>query len=517
MINRTYFSLTDDLLFERILDTHNLNSGCLSPSTGLNLSYLIRSVPLFSPFMLYEGANYKSDYKLVSAYLSRLSKRGEIMPFKITNSCEDFYKLYYITKKGYEKVSSIIPSNVAYKSRPGYASKAGKRMQNTALHDYGIGFSYLAFLLSPFTFNVNYEFQIKRNPGFLSDNKASLKSLRPDLLISAEYKDTPFNVYIEQDTGSESIPVLINKLLSYSSYSLLNPAFLNDALIFSFRTSNPKKPDCFMPKKLSNLISLMDNNDTLYDLIQDDILPPSLTGVSNALISLFPSKAYTLSKNDLQSLLKGVLARTGPSLYAYYKRHQYEFFKIRRNGIINSLKKAALNPPFGYIKLISYLLSGFKVYLTPTVDLIYDLPLFFPALYSDIKKGIFDTVKISYPFAKPFGELTISVGAPHLPGIKFSDSFYVTGTERHIVTGYISRDLSVFIRLYVLSAYKDALNINLTMILFTDNIKDAMYFSLMLPDKNVITKDDTKKLNVLFCDLNSDNTYIVKEDMVKYV
>lgn len=511
MIEHKPLKLTDTELRRAILSTHfDVEvEGFDSRGTSFNLAYLIRSVPMFSPYLLYEGAGYQTTQQYVTTNLNRLIKAKHINAFPILKSKEGFKKLYYITKSGFNRVSEEIPTNVSYKSKPGYASKAGKRMQNTCIHDYSLGFAYLAFLLSPYSFNVNYDYSLMQDAIVMAGNKKMASSLRPDAMFTI-HDDYENVCYIEQDTGYEDYKILADKLLTYNQFGVMSKMYIEDTIIMSIRKTNPLRPSCFSPAKLDDIISLMSPDMTLSTLFADKSLSEDRRSVIDGLYKFFPRKAPSFTQNDLISLSDGLKTNISVPLYAYYESEQYAFTIRRREKVLEYLlaftEGKSLNP---YLGVINSMCAGFRVFFTPTISLPKDLS---SLLFRD-KDILYGGYEILYGY---FGELHYRSPLFEVPSssdrrLCLRNHYINNDKTASICLEYISRDLSATIRLKRLLSGKDYDTSSFRIVLLVDNKKDALFFSdlLKIPDQN---KDDPF---ISFVDIGSDDLYIIKDGKYK--
>jgi len=285
---------------------------------------------LFHPSMLAEVMNYPVPHDKVRAYLSRLKKRGMIKSTRIPYG-SDIHTVYYLTKAGYMQASSRISNCCPFKS------KAGQRLRETALHDYGVSCGYLAFVRAPFSVAITYEASKMFPKASMPSGRYLRNSLRPDAMMEIHSTKTSGRVFIEHDTGTEQASRMIDKLNLYYSHGLLDHSLSgngrSDCVIFTFRKNGLAHPECFNRKSVKALCEAMPDGISISQF-SDPSLPPSLF---SDLRRWTPAYQEQWGKAELKEYLFLISNYTEPSLIRFYKLSQRNSSAFRRNAALRIL------------------------------------------------------------------------------------------------------------------------------------------------------------------------------------
>lgn len=444
------------------------------------LTMILLDVPFFHSIMMTEILNCTDGASKIRSYLNRL------MQTKDTTNCNvkvmndnEIRLLYYITRNGYHKLVSTTGPTISK-----YDSKTGKTLTRTSLHDFGVAESLLAFYRSPYALDIAYELPTTFDKAVMpSGYKAHYKrSLRPDGVFKyREFRNNKSKgtIYIEHDTGNESLLIMISKIGEYFAHGLLssslnkeevNGTYIQDAIIYTYRTKYTTRPLCFRLNALTRFVAAYPSDVTLdkYENDEDKEMIKSFSMWTAAI-----KKKW--NKERLEQFVKDVREGTDKDLLAYFRYYQRKSASTRRKRtvdiLIDAYNEGASNELY---PAITEMLSGFPVFFNANNCLPNTLPAMFMPDYPQTIDWIKDTLK---PY---FGNMEYTYRHftyPNSSGGKelcFSNIFKAE-TGEDVAVEYISGDLSALLRLYLVSNFTyDIRNFPFTYILLVDSIKDAI-------------------------------------------
>lgn len=477
-------------LFSLLQYTH----GAYAPDEDTDLSLSVVNmvgaffldVPIFFSSSMYEIMECRLPYSQLTLYIKRLIDRGSLKSVRLSaaNSDSTVNTLYYLTKPGYEGLSSFISNCTRFKSRvtKKYTDKKGKRFSDTAQHDIGAAGIYLSFVRSPFVAEPSYEVSYKFDRSAMPAGKHAVRSLRTDVVIDYHSDETFGKLYFEHDTGSEYIRIMMDKLVLYQAHQILvsnengksNGAMLyeQNAIVFSFRKKYEKKPSCFSARKILRLASLL--NGASVDTFQTD--DPKLSEVLGALSRWTDAFRKHWDAEDLTAFARRLEARTDIFLMRYLRYYQRSECAKRRNAAFNFLTTEYMKgKSSSYYSAILEMLDGYPVWFLPFNNISNCLPALFMCDYPQTISWI---QKVLMPY---YGHVTYH--ARHLTiknnsggkDLNFSNVF-TTEEGEYIAVEYVSCDLSALLRLYLICKGEYELKRTpFNMILIVDSVKDANY------------------------------------------
>lgn len=424
-----------------------------------NLLTLAAFLPFFSAESFCNSIHYLSDKKTIQTYLNRLLKDGYIKKLNLPKKDFTSNTLYYLTSLGYETIAPNLNGLVNFKR------KTGLSLQKIALHDYYIGEVFLQYLSTPYYLDWRLDVLLSHNTTHLNKHRV----LRVDAIMTLfQGTQTIASIYVEQDTGSETILDLYDKLEKYAYYELLNHP--HNYLLFAFRKSHVVCDEpCFTPTKIQELIPFFPNDLSTLVSISKDQLTERQQLTRSSLLSL--SKDFTKQTllEHIQSLKNG---RNEVRLNAYYAK-QLHFTNARRNTFIMALQA---NNRLGHSLSFHCFLSGASVYCAPTTRLVNFIPLFHYATCNErvtIEQTLMNYYVSFQPSSYQEHYLNERVKSEYL-SITFCNTYtYSYGT---VSVEYISRDLGAYVRAdYFMQAIENNYPHNL--VLLVEHLADAIYFS----------------------------------------
>lgn len=501
----TYTTTTDEQLRDLLLKSHGADTTGTSYTVSVaqsNLLNLIASMPVFSPQMLYEVLGYQTPDNRVRTYLSRLVKKDCIKSLPMNHTMDSVKSLYYATKRGFQTSAGQLPVNREFHS------KTGKRIMETGMHDYGTGYSYLAYLTSPFTLYAEYETHTTFPEDVMPKGKKALRSIRHDAVYHlTDQKGEELTAYIEHDTGSEGISVLAKKLPQYSSHGLMEGHRCNDLLIFTFRTSNPAKPPCFVKACLHKMAAAMTETETI----------PSFSAraggeyrdVLNSLEKYTTAFRRNWKRSQIESLCDRLTDGTDLFYRAFLAIHQDTFARDRRNLLLRAIDREYSKPSdTDYTHAFLCMTGGFRVVTASVLSLPRVLPYIHPEAYPDSReriRGILSTVypDVSYLCEKKTYEKTLKGEAP----VTLRNIFHSKKGHTDISVEYLSHDISAFLKAKaLLGKCYDPHAMPLVYVMLVDHTADARYFSDLFGYRYDISEIFPDR--IFLCFLNVDGTYL---------
>lgn len=494
--------MTDEALMEAVCSTHDAPSYG-TPLTSNNLLCIAANTIVFSPFMLYEALGYQTDVKAVRTYLALLTKSGSIKTVRLPHADGEIRTLYYITRQGFNNISVLVPAIREFHSR------TGKRVSETGIHDYGVGYAYLAYLTSPYRItSINYE-QVTSSPAAgLRQNK--LRSIRHDCVLTVSADNGTGKIYLEYDTGTEPIPVLSKKLPLYASHGLMDIS--SDILLITFRRQMPQKAPCFRPALLSVLIADMPEDMSVAQYRENGQYDKSLLPVLDTLERYTPAFKKNWKKADLSRMLIRLQANTERGLYYYYEGLQNSFSAGRHDKLLAHILTAyqKKNPEYEYCT--GCMLSGFRVITSAAASLSRHLPIIHMEDYPAVTEWLCKVLSAYYGQTE-YISTTYTPPDPLMgkKSITFRNLFRTQRAD--VCVEYLSCDISSFLRAYALldNTY-DARTLQLSLVLIVDRIEDAITFSNVTGYQYDIKDIPYTRLFLCFLLRGSDNLFMIGKD-----
>lgn len=488
-INRVYFPQPPicpiDGLLDGLIASHEPDN-YVSPvdkekaSTGMILLLCMTDTLVFNPSMLYDVLSCDTAYNIVSKHLSRLCKRGMIKAAAISAD-KEIQTVYYLTKAGYEQVAPLLSNCKPFKN------KTGKRLSETARHDYGVSCGYLSFVRSPFTTSVTYEVSNMFEKASMPSGKFMRRSLRPDAVISISSDLTFGKCYLEHDTGSEQTIRMIDKLNLYQDHGILHSssngcpdeaaAYEQNSIIYTFRKAYMNKPDCFSYRQLERLAAVMSDDQTV-----DDITDAAFASLLKDLRQWTPAFKKHWKKQDITGFAGRVKNRTDLSLVRYQKYYQRNGAAARRNSalriLIDEYKKGRES---SFHTAITEMLKGYPVGFCPYNGMDNLLPFLYMPDYPQIIRWVENVLQPYY------GEITYRSRCMQFTSNKAGGqalgmtNVFGTSTDELVCVEYISCDLSALMRMYlILQSNYDLGKMPFRCVYVVDSYKDADRFLTML-------------------------------------
>ncbi len=342
------------------------------------------------PFTMSELSSVLGEYLGSSrAYVrvSEMLRKGYLKEYSFdSNQDMNSRKAYYLSSGKQEELVSMLPTYMR-ESQNKYRRTNGR----VPLHDYGCGISLLQIMLLERPFSYHKEISCNASLG--------LRKEKGVLCIDAviRMRDNSDEVYyIEQDTGTEGVGILVGKLYGYEKNGLNRGA---GALIFSshIASSYPKCPS-FHIASLNAIVDGMEEEEIedlyeYYECIKDiadekiilclkalmlrtgagEVCPvdrgagapvPSEQILKSAVIRRGRAPFYGI--DELRSYIRGLSDGSNEYRMMEYNRLQFKKARARYFSMCNMLCSYIRRNAFekGEIKFI---LSGFPCIFYPTV------------------------------------------------------------------------------------------------------------------------------------------------------
>lgn len=473
------------------------------PNIKRNLLHIVSTMPVFSPFILYDALAYQTSAAVVRKCLNRLEKSGYIKTLTIGNKDNEIRTIYYATKQGYNHISSLIPALQEFHG------KQGKRLSETGMHDLGVGYTYLAYLTSPFYIEqIGYEDVTKFESSVMPKGKAMLRNVRHDAVLYLSSDHWRGKIYLEHDTGSERLDILAGKLPQYASHHLLEQ---NDILLFTFRRNNPERPACFKKGNLTRLILNMPDGMTVNDYRQQPSVPDSCLSVLAALEKFTPAFRSHWKKPQLVKMSERINAMNEINLFSYFHAAQDSFAASRRDGILKILLEAFYDERSPYAFAIGCMLSGNRVICSSCSTLPAALSFIHMQDHPETVTWLTRTLSAYY------GDITyiddMKTYPNPLPGkhpLTMRNIFYSSRLHGDLSVEYVSRDISGIMRFFAIinNAYNVHSN-NRSCILLVDSFKDAVRIADLTGYLYNISEIPYDRMFAAFLTRGGDHLYMV--------
>lgn len=511
-------SLTD--ILDQLIQTHGGADYLSSDECGdiyaqTILGLLMLDIPVFSPSMLYEILGCDVPYNAVTKSLSCLAARKYIKTVRI-DSDPEFRTVYYITKAGYTSLSSRLGNCREFQS------KTGKRLLETAVHDYGVGCTYLSLVRSPFSVYPTYEVSTMFDKAAMPSGRFLRRSLRPDAIMKYESSHSFGTLYVEHDTNSESAQRMIDKLNLYYDHELLystlngtnqsSDRYEQNMILYTFRKAYPKRPSCFSTSSIKKLVDTMEDGMTV-ESVTDKAFQPILT----ELRKWTPAFKKHWKKDDLIQFSKDVANRTDRSLTRYQKYFQRNAASSRRNSALRILiNEYNLGEKSVYYSALREMLEGYPVCFCAGNNIENLLPVLY---MEDYPQTIAWLKKVLLPY---YGEVSYRDRRTLFPSNKTGEkslcmsNIFTTSTGELLSVEYFSGDLSALMRMYAIFTFTYNLtDMPFKCILIVDSFKDAnVLLNLMAPDfkQGASSLHHGKLYDIVFLNTNGNYLYSISKD-----
>lgn len=327
------------------------------------------------------------------------------------------------------------------------------------LHDYGVGLSVLSLLRLGSPFSMHKECSL----GSENTNLRVRGNVMVDALIRFNRAYDNFSLYLEQDTGTESVFQLTTKLDKYDNFGLMFPD--QNAIIISSHYVQPySKSPYFIQKWVTELLGNIkaSGSSGVYDYYTKNkpLLSSSiLEEIEDFLIMLElcyrdsqdPSTLVYVgdedfSISDLECYLDGLANQSN----AY---QQYDYIKAQNALAAAKTKNLAylivsrIND--GKYDLLRPYLNGYSTLVIPSVTLSTYVSLVLPH-----DTFLLDIYKKALSLYLPLDAWTyndfyvVNNTTPNYPSITFRNVFVHPETGRLVAIEHIGRDLGAIARIY---------------------------------------------------------------------
>ena len=469
-------------LFFALIQTHedmetDMEQALAGVSSLEMLGAFLVDIPIFHYSYLYEILDCNMSSSHVRMSMSRLIKKTMAKNTTLIKSSDkEVSSVFYLTKGGYHFLSGRLMNCCPYRG------KNGQRLSETAMHDLGVGAAYLSFVRSPFVVEPIYEMTNMFDKVSAPAGRFLRQALRPDAILSY-HSDLSFGkIYVEHDTGHESVARMMDKLNLYVLHGVMNASsngatgqyedeYECNAILYTYRKQYKQRPSCFGRIKLQHLI------DALPEGVTVDAFETEDGTISELLAELrrwTPAFRKHWGKEELKAFAKNVHNSIEPSFIRYQRYYQRAEAAKRRNSAFKLLiREFHRRDRSEYATAISEMLNGFPVWFCPYNHVTNALPSYFMQDYPRVITWL-ENVLMPY-----YGEVTYISRQKRFPNpnggreLTLSNIFEdKKGTN--IAVEYISCDLSALLRLYVVCKGEyDVNNSPFNLILLVDSYKDA--------------------------------------------
>lgn len=515
-----YFEEINKEVLQRDILSNQDNESLLSVnnlSMQYDILYLICNVPFFNAASLYEIFAFCEKKNSVAKMVERLLQKGYVKTLKVPKHSDNYTTLFYITDKGHQLVSSCYPNCLPYKK------KSGKNLEKIGVHDYGVGYSYLTYLHSPFLVTPEYEAANTLNKKYMSDAKAMTNSVRHDAILTLREKDTQqfyARAYIEHDTGTETASTLCYKILSYADLGITSANNHGDILHFVFRRPYAQTPSKFSFHQTKKLLDLLGDGELLTELYRKN-LSADLLLLTKELLSLPDANLTGGTREDLLSYHKRLMDCQEPSYILYCKNYQLSFCYARRNLIIKYFMRHLKEETSDLYHLFFDIRKGFRITASGCATLTDDLPYFYMEQYPEeiVRYEMLLSSLLGSPteylcHRKEYSNVRHESKLP----ISFYHIFHNDTYDKDICIENISHDLSFFFRMYfALNGTYNNRDTNLLWVLLVDSFEDACFFAEAL---NFMAPFDfiyASYMSVAFLTIGEEDFYMIDKEKQKHI
>lgn len=508
-----------ETLHEDIQNNQDSTSDFLADGLSMqyDILYLICNVPFFSASSLYEIFSFMEKKNSVVKTVDRLLKKSYIKAIRVPKHSDNYTTLFYATEKGYQFIIGYYPDCVPYKK------KSGKNLEKIGPHDYGVGYSYLTYLHSPFLVTPNYEVANTLEKKYMSDTKAMMSSVRHDALLTLRHKDSGdicCSAYIEHDTGSETASTLCYKILSYADLGITSKHHHGDILHFVFRRPYIQTPSRFSFHQIKKLLDVLNNNELLTELYKKN-LSPELRQLSKDLLSDSSLNLQSGSREDLALYHKRLVDGQEPSYIQYCKNYQLAFCYSRRNLIIKYFLRHLKEETSDLYNLFFDVRKGFRITASGCATLTDDLPFFFLEKYPEevmrYEMALSALLSSTTEYQCQKKEYRNVLHESKVP-ITFYNIFYSAKYDKDICVENISHDLSFFFRMFfALNGTYNSRDTNLLWVLLADSYEDACFFAETLQFMVPFDFIYAEYMSAVFMTVGEDEFYMIDKDKKKHV
>lgn len=345
---------------------------------GLYIGKMEDLIVLFASLCVYISAEELSfalclSKQRSSAYLTALSKKkGKVNPvLKVvsTDSTQGHSrKFFQVTSYGHKKAMQIFNglSLAKYKS---------KRSLISLVHTYGAGMNAFHVFMA----NIPFRWEREVTPNIGSKYYKGVSNLlQIDAICHLWYNDRKKSrkIYFEEDTGSETRKILIQKLEKYVQYGYMQD--VNDIIFFSFLKSGVsnsyssvgeseylhKLADALSEYNAPDVYSLyMQNKSTLGDnlllFIQNFLLQ---TGCAYIKDGALIKTGKTCDTQFVHDYIRTLSSHVNPwKLRELNERHNELCVSTLRAFVIEFIESFALYPAYTV-----RMLKGYRIYCCPT-------------------------------------------------------------------------------------------------------------------------------------------------------
>jgi len=481
------------------------------------LFFCLSDLLLFNFAMVYEILGYPLPASRATTYLSRYKKKDYINSVRLPVSIEDIRTVYYLTKTGYAQAASGIGCSSPFRS------KAGQRLSETALQDYGTSCAFLSLVRTPFYVSVTYDPVLTVKGCANPTDPTGKESFRPDALFRIQSQITEGDIYLEHDTGNRALNDLIGHLSEYHAKGVLNhavngrrdrmsPRSRHDCILYTFRKNGTKNPECFTGTKIDKLLSFMSDEDTVTSISNSEFAT-----LLDDLKRWTPAFRAKWSKRDLTDFRARLSERIDPSYVRYQKYGQRAGSASRRNMILRTLSEEyekGTGSPF--YPAITEMMHGFSVGYVAYNCVDRLLPFYYSEDYPQFKEWIISVLTPYYGSVQYWErEMVFESNMKEGETICMPHVFY-TGTEEYVSVEYVSGDLSGAVRMNaLLHNFFDYQHIPVKCVFVVDSYKDADALLLLLNPIFRMGESILKHgglFDFVFLNINGDYLYTITQE-----
>lgn len=468
-------------LFFALLQTHtnsvsNKKEALYGISEADMLGAFFVDIPIFHYAYLYEVMDCHIPSSHARIYISRLVKKERVKSISITESSDkELSTIFYLTKAGYKFLAGPLENCCPYRG------KNGQRLKETALHDFGVGAAYLSFVRSPFEVEPIYEMTNMFDKVSAPAGKFLRKALRPDAILTYHSADTFGRIYVEHDTGNESVPRMMDKLNLYVLHGIMSAgsngistgqsSYEYNGILYTFRKQCKQRPLCFSRWRIQRLIEVLPEG------LAVDAFEPQNNAHAELLADLkkwTPAFRKHWTKEELSKFEKDVHENTDTSLARYLRYNQRSAAAKRRNKAFELLiREFNQRERSVYYPAITEMLNGYPVWFCPYNHVTDSLPAFF---MTDYPRVIIWIQSVLNPY---YGDVTYVNRQERFANASGGreltlNNIFETDNGNKIAVEYISCDLSALIRLYAIcNGEYELKNTPFDLVLLVDSYKDA--------------------------------------------
>lgn len=438
--------------------------------------------------------------------ISRQVERGVIKTLDFVGGDMGSDKGYVLTPSGADTLLSLLPYGSFEKQK---MRRSGGKVPG---HDYGIGLSLLKCML------LGVPFEYQKEVCFTYGAHKAKGTLCTDAVI--DYKgSSPFRVFLEQDMGTESMQVLINKIADYHTLSLTRSP--NLLVISSHALIDDSRYPAYALGSLRDILSIMDRGQIstlaeLYEKEGESLTANRLltlkallvkTGCAYAIDGVTKKRIFAdrvnhasiikltgdvdFTRDDLSRYIAELVSHTNPYRIRDYNRQQSRDTKNKYRGICSKLNGVMMRGDYA-APYIRPFLEGFQTLVCPSVFLA-DTLMFLSPLHKELPHKLYEYLKEYYPSIDALSYAPLSEPVrlhKDYPSICLRNCFSF-GSDSYICVEHIGRDIGGFVRASYLSILS---NLDLLegktihVIALCDAVSDIKFYSSLFSYYKMVRK-----------------------------